>query len=266
MTKIISKKKDWVLPSYEIVFEKKKYNSLLLIPVINEGIRLKRLINKIYDLKLNKFIDIGIVDGGSNDGSINIGNLKKKKINNLIIVNNNKGLGNQLICGFHYSIEKNYKYLIFIDGNDKDDPSSISKILIKLKQGYDFVQASRFIKGGYQKNTPILRLLAIRFIHAPILSFFSKFKWTDTTQGYRGYNTKLFLDRNIKPFRSIFQKYEILAYLSYRVPLLGYKCIEIPSKRIYPKKKNPTKISFFKGNIDLFLTLIKTCLGFYNPK
>ena len=58
----------------------------------------------------------------------------------------------------------------------------------------DFVQASRFITGGISENTPKLREFAIRKIHAPLLKFFSGFPWTDTTQGFRGYSSKLLKD------------------------------------------------------------------------
>ena len=41
--------------------------------------------------------------------------------------------------------------------------------LKKLSEGYDFVQCSRFLKEGKGVNTPKLREIAIRFIHAPVL-------------------------------------------------------------------------------------------------
>src|SRR5260363_350405 len=66
------------------------------------------------------------------------------------------------------------------------------------------------------ENTPKLRDFAIRFIHAPLLSLASDFKWTDTTQGFRAYRRRMLLDPKIAPFRAVFVTYELLAYLSYR--------------------------------------------------
>eukprot|EP01036_Dinobryon_divergens_P000413 gene413-515_t len=103
------------------------------------------------------------------------------------------------------------------------------------------------------ENTPLLRDFAIRFIHAPMLSLFSGFKWTDTTQGFRAYSRKMLLDPQIAPFREVFQAYELLAYLSYRAPKLGYRCVELPTIRRYPKGEVPTKISSFKGNLSVLL-------------
>lgn len=65
------------------------------------------------------------------------------------------------------------------------------------------MQASRFIQGGTAENTPKIRDFAIRYIHAPMLSLFSGFKWTDTTQGFRAYSRKVLLDPKVAPFRDI---------------------------------------------------------------
>jgi dolichol-phosphate mannosyltransferase len=99
-----------------------------------------------------------------------------------------------------------------------------------------------------------------------MLSLFSGFHWTDTTQGFRAYSRKVLLDPKIALFRDIFMNYELLAYLSYRAPKLGYWCVEVPTVRRYPKGEVPTKISSFKGNISVLEVLIRACFGIYNPK
>jgi len=101
-------------------------------------------------------------------------------------------------------------------------------------------------------------------LHAPLLSLFSGFKWTDTTQGFRAYSRRVLLDARVAPFRNVFVNYELLAYLSYCIPKLGYKCIELPTVRRYPKGSIPTKISSVEGNLRVFITLIRVCLGKYN--
>jgi hypothetical protein len=92
------------------------------------------------------------------------------------------------------------------------------------------------VSGGVAENTPASRDFAIRFIHARCFSLFSGFKWTDTTQGFRAYSRKLLLDTRIAPFRDIFSTYELLAYLSYRAPKLGFRCLEIATVRRYLKR------------------------------
>ena len=109
-------------------------------------------------------------------------------------------------------------------------------------------------------------LLFIRWLHAPLLSLASGFHWTDTTQGFRAYSRRMLEDPRVAPFREIFQKYELLAYLSYRAPKLGYRCIELPTLRRYPKdEKVSTKISPFRGEFEVLQTLITVCRGGFDP-
>jgi dolichol-phosphate mannosyltransferase len=174
-------------------------------------------------------------------------------------------LSAQLRCAYAFALDQGYEGIVTIDGNDKDDPEAIPRFIEALKQGVDFVQASRFVPGGIAQNTPKSRDFAIRFIHAPMLSLASGFKWTDTTQGFRAYSRTLLLDPRMAIFRDVFSTYELLAYLSYRAPKLGYRCVELPTVRRYPKGEVPTKISSVKGNLSVLEVLFRACLGLYNP-
>ena len=64
-----------------------------------------------------------------------------------------------------------------------------------------------FLKKG--KALPKLREIAIRFIHAPVLSTFSGFKWTDTTQGIEVIAAGFLFD-DISIFRNIFKNMNFL--------------------------------------------------------
>lgn len=257
---------NWEIPSFEInLWNDKEYSSCIVIPVINEGERIMLLLKKMSELQIHKLADIIIIDGGSNDGSLDLSLLKKFNIKGLLTKTDSGKLSAQLRCAYSFALDQGYNEIITIDGNNKDDPYPIKEFITMLKNGYDFIQASRFIKGGIGINTPLSRLLAIKFIHAPILSLFSGFRWTDTTQGFRGYSRKMLIDKNISIFRNIFQEYELLAYLNYRAPKLNYKCKELPTTRVYPKGKVPTKINGFSGPIILIMTLLSACLKKYNP-
>lgn len=254
------------IPTYNIVFSnmKKTEEYCLIIPVINEGERIHTLLERIVELGLHKKVDIIIVDGGTTDGSLDESYLKSHHVHTLLLKTAKGKLSAQLLCAYDYAQKLGYKGIVTIDGNNKDDPSPIPDFIKKIEDGYDFVQASRFISGGTAVNTPVSRDLAIRFIHAPILSIASGFHWTDTTQGFRAYSAKFLFSNRVAIFRDIFSCYELLAYLSYIGPKLGFKCIELPGKRSYPKGQVPTKISTVKGNIELLKVLFKTALGQYN--
>lgn len=260
-------KKNWVVPKMRTTLWLGKHHKYcVVVPVINEGERIQNLLRKMLENKISTIADIIIVDGGSTDGSLNLDKLQLLQVKGLIVKEGPGKLSAQLRCAYAFALDHDYDGIVTIDGNDKDDPEAIHSFISELKNGVDFVQASRFLPGGIQENTPKIRDFAIRYIHAPCLSLASGFKWTDTTQGFRAYSRKMLLDSQIAPFRNIFSSYELLAYLSYRAPQLGYLCKELPTIRKYPAGEIPTKISGVRGNLLVLLILLKTCLGKLNPK
>ena len=257
----------WQVPTFDTaLWLGQRQPWCVVIPVINEGERIKSLLCRMAALKIGGIGDIIIVDGGSTDGSLAPESLKQNDVRGLLVKTGPGKLSAQLRCAYAFALDQGYEGIVTIDGNDKDDPEAIPRFIEALKQGADFVQASRFIAGGMAENTPKSRDFAIRFIHAPMLSLFSGFKWTDTTQGFRAYSRKMLLDPRIAPFRIVFMSYELLAYLSYRAPKLGYRCLELPTTRQYPKGEVPTKISSIKGNLSVLQVLFRACFGDYNPE
>lgn len=259
-------RRGWQIPKYDTrLWLGRQHAVCVVVPVINEGTRIGNLLARMRALRIGDRADIIIVDGGSTDGSLALDTLEDNKVRALLVKTGPGKLSAQLRCAYAFALDQGYEGVVTIDGNDKDDPEAIPRFIDALGEGFDFVQASRFLQGGHAENTPLVRDLAIRWIHAPLLSIFSGFRWTDTTQGFRGYSRKLLSDPAVAPFRDIFSGYELLAYLSYRGPRLNYRCVELPTKRSYPKGEVPTKISSVKGNLNVFKVLLKACFGSYNP-
>ncbi|MBV7499073.1 glycosyltransferase family 2 protein [Achromobacter sp. ACM05] len=257
----------WQVPAFlTALWSGRRHPWCVAIPVINEGDRIKRLLTRMAALQIHNIADIVIVDGGSTDNSLDLESLQNYEVKGLLVKTGPGKLSAQLRCVYAFALDQGYEGIITIDGNDKDDPEAIPRFIEALKQGVDFVQGSRFIAGGVAENTPMSRHFAIRYIHAPMLSLFSGFKWTDTTQGFRAYSRRMLLDPSVAPFRDVFMTYELLAYLSYRVPKVGYRCLELPTIRRYPKGEIPTKISSVKGNLSVLAVLVRACMNYYSPK
>jgi glycosyltransferase involved in cell wall biosynthesis len=259
-------RESWQVPAFDSpLWLGRRHPWCVVIPVINEGERIKSLLVRMTALNIADIADIIIVDGGTTDGSLELPALQQFGVRGLLVKTAPGKLSAQLRCAYAFVLDQGYEGIITIDGNDKDDPAAIPTFIEALKQGVDFVQASRFVAGGVAENTPKSRDFAIRFIHAPMLSLFSGFSWSDTTQGFRAYSRKLLLDPGVAPFRDVFMTYELLAYLSYRAPKLGFRCLELPTVRRYPKGEVPTKISSVKGNFLVLEVLFRACFGTYNP-
>jgi dolichol-phosphate mannosyltransferase len=257
------------IPKYNLdEFASESRNYCVCLPVINEGDRIRRQLQRMSEAGITNYADIIICDGGSNDGSLNPKFLKTHHISALLTKQDTGGLSAQLRMGYYYAlVKRSYKGVITIDGNNKDSVEDIVNFVKKLEEGYDLVQGSRFIEGGKAINTPLIRKLAVKLIHIPLISLIAGFRYSDTTNGFRGYSRKFLEDWRVEPFRKIFDSYELLPYLAVRAPELHYKVLEIPVTRIYPKKgKTPTKISFIKGNLKLLSILKNICQHKYDHK
>lgn len=257
---------NWSVPAYrvkELFLKNTKY--CVVIPVINEGQRLHTQLETMLDAKIFEAADIVIADGGSNDGSLKHNYLEKYHIRTLLTKEGFGKLSAQLRMAYAWCLEQGYEGIITIDGNNKDSVEHLPNFISQLDNGVDYVQASRFIPGGKAINTPLLRHIAIRLIHAPIVSVAARHWFTDTTQGYRAYSARYLLHPEVQPFRDIFMDYELLAYLSARATRVGLKAKEIPTYRIYPKGEVPTKISALRGNFDLLKTLFYLIIRKFNP-
>lgn len=256
------------VPRFECLeFSEKRNDYVVLIPIINEGQRIHNELKRAQEHRVSHHADIVICDGGSTDGSTDRDILTSLAVNTLLIKKDEGKQGAQLRMGLWWAMQRGYKGVITIDGNDKDSIEDVPAFIDKLEEGYDLVQGSRFVKGGKAINTPFVRHLSVKLIHAPIISLTAHQRFTDTTNAYRAYSMRYLTDDRVQPLRDIFMTYELLAYLSVRATQIGMKACEIPVTRAYPAKgKTPTKISFFKGNSQLMKILFENLFGAYKPK
>ncbi|MEG1895518.1 MAG: glycosyltransferase family 2 protein [Oscillospiraceae bacterium] len=247
-------------------YAEKRSKYCLCIPIINEKENIRMELHRARINKVHTVCDIIICDGGSTDGGTEEDMLCGLGVNTLLVKKGPGKQGAQMRMGFYWALMRGYEGIITIDGNNKDSIEDVCRFIQKLDAGYDFIQGSRFIQGGQAINTPIVRHLAVKFIHAPIVSFTAKEKFTDTTNNFRAYSKGYLTHPLVQPFRPIFKSYELLAYLSTRASQLGLKTCEIPVTRSYPNTgKIPTKISPVKGNAELMKILLANAAGKYNP-
>ncbi len=256
---------DWQLPTFDtLVLKPKESKFVLVIPVINEGERIQRQLYAISDLPNS--IDVVIADGGSTDGSLNREFLEEVKVRACLTKTGDGKLSAQLRIAYAWALQEGYEGIITIDGNGKDDVRGIDAIREQLEGGCGYVQGSRYAPGGVAKNTPFSRWFAGRFIHAPAISMAARHWFTDTTNGFRGYGSAYLQHPDVKPFRNLFQSYNLLFYLSIRASQLGFKVAEVGVTRVYPKdEETPTKIKGIGGKLKLLLELFAAVLGRYHP-
>ncbi len=255
------------VPRFELEeYAGKKSEYCLLIPILNEGERIRRELERAQRAGVDRLVDIAICDGGSTDGCTDGERLRTLGVNALLTKRDAGRQGAQLRMGIWWALERGYQGILTIDGNDKDAIEDVPKFIEKLREGYDLVQGSRFLPGGRAVNTPRSRYWAVKLIHAPVISLTAGQRFTDTTNAYRAYSRRYLTHPGVQPLRDVFQTYELLAYLSVRATQLGMKACEVPVTRAYPKgEPTPTKIKGMKGNQQLMSILLKNLFGAYRP-
>ena len=255
----------WQVPSYtDDVFELKVYRYCLVIPVINEGDRIRGQLMRIA--RENLPIDVVVVDGGSTDGSLAESFVRTVGVRAVLTKTGPGQLSAQLRAAYAWCIQQGYEGIVTIDGNGKDGVEAIAEMIAKLEDSYDYVQGSRYLPGGAAENTPFQRTIANRFIHAPLLSLAGRHWFSDTTNGFRAYSVRYLTDSRVLPFRDEFQRYGLLFYLTVRAGQLKLKVGQVPVTRRYPaNKKVPTKISGAASKLSLLGETVFAATGGYTP-
>lgn len=253
------------IPRHQVAtFAPRQHRYCVCVFVLNEGARFLTQLDRMAAACGG--VDIVIADGGSSDGSVARDNLESRGVRALLTKEGSPGLGGQMRMAFAFALREGYEGVIAIDGNNKDDPGAITSFARALDDGYDHVQGSRFVPGGRHRNTPPLRMFALRLLHAPMIRWASGFPYTDTTNGFRAYSRRLLSDQRIDLFRDVFGGYELHYYLAIRAAHLGFRVREIGVTREYPERgAAPTKISPFTGNLRILRALVAACLRRFDP-
>jgi len=210
------------------VFDGKRI--ICIAPCYNELHKIDKVVSRIDPSVVDEML---VVDDGSNDGSPETARARGATI---IPLGKTLGVGCAIRKGIEYSLANSFDIIVIIAGNNKDNPEEIVRLINPItSEGYDFVQGSRFKKGGYYGEMPLYRILATK-VH-PILFSIVSGKWvTDSTNGFRAFRTSLFQDKRINLWQEWLDQYELEPYLYYKVIRLGYRTKEIPVTKIYPPK------------------------------
>jgi dolichol-phosphate mannosyltransferase len=256
--------KYWDVPHHEVVEFAPKRTKYCFIPIVyNEG---ARFVNQLKRMSVNASLaDIIVAERRSVDGSTDHDLLKSCGVRTLLTTDAYGG-ATAIRMGFAYALKEGYSGVVLIDGNGKDGVEVISRYLEKLDEGYDFVQGSRFMPGGVERNTPLLRRIGIQWIMAPLVWLGWGFWYTDATNGFRAYSERLLRDPRVEPLRNCFVHFNVQYYLSVMAPAFRFRVVEIPVERTYPDDGTvPTKVVGFRHNAQALWEMVLTVFRRYNP-
>jgi len=197
----------------------------IIIPTYNEKDNIKKLIQAIFGISHG--IKIIVVDDNSPDKTGEIVDALKKKYKNLQIIHRTKknGRGGACIEGFRCALAEGAEYIFEMDADFSHDPIDIPRLLAKVKDGYDMVIGSRYVKGSKILNWGLKRTIFSKFanIYARVIL---GIPIHDYTNGYRCYTKKAMSTIDFDKIEAA--GYIVLSEMSYQLYQKHLKIGEIP--------------------------------------
>ena len=210
------------------------FKKIVIIPVYNDTCNVVKALAKFGDKIVDEICIV--VDCAANDDLDEIGKAVAKIGTPVHVIKNGerKGVGCAIREGIEYALGNGYDVAVVMAGNNKDNPREIPRLLKPiLKEGYDYVQGSRFLSGGKRIKNPFLRGVFSRLF--PLFwTLLTDVQCTDVTNGFRAYKLKIFSDKKINIWQDWLDGYQLEYYIHYQVLTLGYKTKEVPVSKVYP--------------------------------
>ena len=229
----------------------------IVMPTFNEQRHIGRTIHKVYlnlrKLKLNPEF---IVIDDSKDNTYKILKKMAKKHRNLKVIHraNKNGVGSAI----RYGIDKsNGKYAIIFMADAPDDTKYFPAILKKLREGYDVVQTSRFLKEckmvGYPFKKRICNWLCNNFIKIAFLEF----KLKDFSSLFKGFNKEKIRALNLDA-----NEFDLGLEIVLKAMRKKYRIIEVPVNWA-ERGEGESKLKLSKYAKHYFNRVISTWLGYW---
>lgn len=217
---------------------------VIILPTYNESeiieLTIREVLKVVASIKDFDY-EILVVDSASPDQTGQI--VKNIEKNNSIIHLLNveeRGLGLGLVLGYEYAFNNlNADIVLQMDADLQHNPLDIPKILEPFTKGTDFVQGSRFIKGGGNNLEPHRRFLSwAANLSARIL--FGALKIHEFTTSFRAFNRQVYEKIDFKkiPYRGksfIFQPAFLYAAILHNIKITEVPIIFTDRRRGYSK-------------------------------
>ena len=200
--------------------------ALIIIPSFNEAENIARLLNDLAELYPSS-VDILVIDDNSPDGTIDIVHSMQTVMRGLHSIKRERklGLGTAYIIGFHFAMEKGYRYIIEMDADFSHDPAEVKRFLDAMK-GADLVIGSRYMNNTVNVvNWPLGRLILSKMASI-YTQFITGLPVDDPTSGFKCFSIDVLRALDLDTVNS--QGYSFQIEMNFRVWKKGFSIKEIP--------------------------------------
>lgn len=187
----------------------------VVIPTLNEAANLPHVFAR---LPLEELFEIILVDGRSTDDTIVVARELWPSVR--VVLQNGKGKGNALACGFAAA---RGDIIVMLDADGSTDPQEIGAYVDALFDGADFAKGSRFMDGGGSVDITPLRRQGNRFLNGTVNALFGT-RYSDLCYGYNAFWADLLPTINVDC-----DGFEVETLINVRAAKAGLNVAEVPS-------------------------------------
>jgi glycosyltransferase involved in cell wall biosynthesis len=185
-----------------------------VIPAMNEAANLPHVFARMPAC----VTEIVLVDGNSSDDTIEVARALRPDVR--IVMQNGRGKGNALACGFAAA---EGDIIVMLDADGSTDPAEIVEFIAPLLEGADFAKGSRYATGGGSADITRIRDAGNRALGGAVNLLFGT-KFTDLCYGYNAFW------RSCLPHMHVTcDGFEVETLINVRVARAGLRVTEVPS-------------------------------------
>ncbi|HOZ36260.1 MAG TPA: polyprenol monophosphomannose synthase [bacterium] len=224
----------------------------VIIPTYNEAENLPRLVEAIFDLKING-LSVVVVDDNSPDGTGSLADQLSALYPLHVIHRAGKlGLGSAYREGFRYCLSAGAKCLIEMDADFSHNPGDLPRLISAVEAGADLAMGSRKVAGGQ-----IIGWNWRRKLYSDGAMFFARLvlglKTHDITAGFRCFRSSALESVDYARLKS--NGYAFQIEMIYRLEKAGLKIVEIPVT--FPDRRIGTSKLGRKDILEFFKLVFK---------
>jgi glycosyltransferase involved in cell wall biosynthesis len=173
--------------------------------------------------------EVVLVDGHSTDDTVAVAQSLMPNVR--IVLQEGKGKGNALACGFAAA---RGNIIVMLDADGSTDPAEIPAFVAPLLDGADFAKGSRFAPGGGSVDITPWRDLGNKVLNGIVNALYGT-RYTDLCYGYNAFWSDVLPTINVSC-----DGFEVETLINVRVAKAGLNVAEVPSveqERIHGESK-----------------------------
>jgi dolichol-phosphate mannosyltransferase len=215
--------------------------TLVIVPTYNERENLTALAARVFALPV--LIDLLVVDDNSPDGTGHLADQLAARHSSIRVLHRaeKNGLGRAYCAGFAWALERDYEFIMEMDGDFSHNPDDIPALLEAAKDA-DLVLGSRYCNGIRVINWPLSRLMLSKGA-AKYVKSITGMPFTDPTGGFKCFRRHALQAIDLHGIRS--NGYSFQIEMTHKIWRQGMKIVEVPiifTERVQGSSKMSGKI------------------------